>query len=91
MTWVRRTDPIPVHTCTPPMSPTFVTLPAPPPPASGWQGHGPTGPQRVGLPRPAGERNDLWRCDDCGQLWRITEGPAWHPATLWQRFRNRRR
>lgn len=45
--------------------------------------------------KPAGAPGDLWRCDTCKALWRITPDPwtnggFWVPATLWQRLRYRR-
>lgn len=47
----------------------------------------------------AGTIGDLWRCDNCGRLWRVAaadentrsgqqpHGRHWKPATLWQRLR----
>jgi hypothetical protein len=100
VSWVRRTErPVPAHACAAPTVEWFVTLPAPPPLPSGVGGGGK--PHRVKFrDRPDGERNDLWRCDDCGRLWRIGEpdrpaggyvggGLEWMPATWWQRWRNR--
>jgi len=57
------------------------------------------------LPEHGGSTRDLWRCRYCGRLWVVTGGCrsgctpgepcflglAWGPATLWQRWRNRRR
>lgn len=76
MTWIRHTKPeAPAHRCTPPTAERFITLPAPPPPPAGWQGHSPPKPRRAKLDDvPAGAWRDLWRCDDCGELWRVGNG-----------------
>ena len=93
MSWVSRTT-APEHTCEPPMRQRLVTIPS----ASMTPGVQ-TKPLMM-PPEPDGLRDDLWRCDDCGQLWRIGDpdlmvggyaagGPVWRPATLWQRLRHR--
>jgi hypothetical protein len=38
---------------------------------------------------PDGEFGDLWRCDDCNTLWRITLSHNWRRALWWQRILNR--
>lgn len=37
---------------------------------------------------PDGDPGDLWRCDHCGELWRVTRQRRWMPATRWQRLRH---
>ena len=106
MTWVRRAEkPTPAHRCVPPTVGTFVTVPPPPPSPSGFGGGGE--PQRVKFGDvPGGGWGDLWRCDDCGELWRVGSGcdrcdpglPSgrcglplqWRPATWRQKRRFRR-
>lgn len=52
---------------------------------------------------PDGTPGDLWRCDDCGKLWRFADRPdlnagrgylvrhpGWEPASVWQRIRHRK-
>jgi len=62
-------------------------------------------PHRCVKPEHGGMDGDLWRCSSCGRLWRVLggcwerctpetpcfAGLAWVPATLWQRWWNRRR
>lgn len=48
---------------------------------------------------PDGQVGDLWRCDDCGRLWRIGSIDSlyplgdreWRPAWAWQRLMHRAR
>lgn len=62
MTWVRRVQ-APAHTCQPPTQEVFREVP------TAWTG-GKTG---VGFTETVvdGQLNDLWRCDECDQLWRV--------------------
>jgi hypothetical protein len=64
MSWVRKTTvDTPGHTCQPPTRERFFRIP------SGFA----AGTEPIGHRDtvPAGEWNDLWRCDDCGRLWRV--------------------
>jgi ribosomal protein L37AE/L43A len=53
-----------------------------------WIG-GPTTGHLCARPAP-GRRRQVWRCGECGELWRSTYGGTWAPATLWQRWRYRK-
>lgn len=67
MSWVRRTGPPPTqHQCVPPMRTVTTTLP--PFPTSGGK------PFVWSEDVPAGRFGDLWRCDACGELWRVGNG-----------------
>ena len=42
-------------------------------------------PHHCGTPEGKHTDGDLWRCDDCGELWAWTGG-MWGWATRWERF-----
>jgi len=99
MSTVRRREQ-PSHTCEPPMQEVVFRLPPPPPPPAGLQGNPQPTPHSAPLVRPDGDVGDLWRCDDCGRLWRVGVEPpprggysprweVWLPAYWWQRLRYR--
>ena len=87
MTWVRRSaKEASTHTCSPPMHEVSYSYPSAsltPPPVD---------PPPLVSTGPDGEPGDLWRCDECGKLWRVGRlSWDWWPATRWQRLRYRRR
>jgi len=97
MTWVHMQSEPDEHTCRPPRGSAFLTEgesveDRPDPPFV-----------KVGE-RPAGRVGDVWRCDDCRRLWRISESrwpeglihlddphPVWRPAGIRLRLRLRHR
>lgn len=107
MSWVVQAPEVPVHSCRPPMRDHIIGAP-PRGPAAGCMPPGNTiedypepAPWKIGE-RPDGKIGDLWRCDECGELWRIIEPerqryanifpdpyPRWREAGWWLRFRHR--
>jgi hypothetical protein len=80
MTWIRRAAP-PAHTCVPPMRERIVHVPS-----TSLTPRVQVVPMKP-PPEPDGAQGDLWRCDDCGRLWRIGDvcdlcdaGRDWHPG-----------
>lgn len=102
MTWIRHQPRAAEHDCPTPTRQVRTELPPPPPPPNAKAGWEP-GPQAYAHMRvPDGSIGDLWRCDDCGRLWRFMDRPdfnngrvhelrhpGWEPASLWQRIRYR--
>lgn len=81
MGWVRKTEPPPVHECSPPVE-ERVRL--------NHNGYS------VEYLSPQGaNRGDLWRCDDCQKLWQVIEWNVsngdnyldWEPASFWNRWK----
>lgn len=80
MGWVRKTDPPPVHECSPPTRP--VTWP-----------QSLSGPYMKSV-ADGGEVGSLWRCDECGKLWQVylrivdhIKYHYWESATFWNRWK----
>lgn len=102
MTWIRRQQCTVAHACPTPARKVRIGLPAPPPPSSGAApGWKPGPPTYHDMTVTDGSVGDLWRCDDCGKLWRFADRldlsngrgyvrqPGWEPASVWQRIRHR--
>lgn len=80
MSWVRKTDPPPMHECNPPVE-EKIRL-----------NHDS---RSIEYLSPEGaNKDDLWRCDDCQRLWQVVQwindgDPylGWQPASFWNRWK----
>ena len=79
MGWVRKTEPPPVHECSPPVR------------ESARRNHDD---RMVDYWAPLGNKGDLWRCDDCQKLWQIVQWIndgddylGWQSASFWNRWK----
>jgi len=87
MTWIKKAEPKPIHKCEPPMRPVKYKAPAGSPMAGQMI--------KSSYPEPDGSVGDVWQCDECLELWRITTmahyttyyssymRPQWQRAPLW--------
>lgn len=104
MSWIVQAPAVSAHRCAPPMRDVMARPPRGPaemPPGKTREDYPEPRSFKVGE-RPDGQVGDLWRCDDCGTLWRIIKPeprryvnvfpspwPRWREAGLWLRFRHR--